>query len=68
MLIIKRTFEPNGRLGEVTTWKERLNVKPFYKEQSLVTKTAWSWEHSRLPLNRPGNNKVGQKKYKKKGK
>jgi hypothetical protein len=68
MLIIKRTFEPSGRLGEVTTWKERLNVKPFYKEQSLATKTAWSRKHSRLPLNRPGHNNARQKKYKKKGK
>jgi hypothetical protein len=35
MVIIKRIFEPDGRLGEVTTWKERLSVKSFYKEQSL---------------------------------
>jgi hypothetical protein len=42
MLNIKRTFETNERLGEVTTWKERLNVKPFYNELWLATETVWS--------------------------
>jgi hypothetical protein len=59
MLIIERTFESDGRLGDVATWKERLSVK----EQSL----AWSRQHSRFPRNRPGHNNAMQKKYKKKG-